>query len=76
MQVTEAIFNSDMEVLRLSIRAKLCSFDYRQGSQFATKLIRVNLTPAVYPGNRKGAAPRGRSALGWRELPRHNEEGI
>ncbi|OYT77194.1 hypothetical protein AOA61_13880 [Pseudomonas sp. 2995-1] len=65
-----------MGVLRLSIRAKLCSFDYQQGSQFATKLIRVSLTPAVYPGNRKGAASEGGSALGWRELLRHNEEGI
>jgi hypothetical protein len=44
------------------------SFDSRQGSQFATKLIRVSLTPAVYPGNRKGAASRGTSALGWRDV--------
>jgi len=54
----------------------LWSFDYRQGSQFATKLIRVSLTPAVYPGNWKGAASRGMSALGWRQLRRLNEEGI
>jgi hypothetical protein len=47
------------------------SFDYQQGRQFATKLIRVSLTPAVHPGNRKGAASGGRSALGWRDLEGH-----
>jgi hypothetical protein len=54
----------------------LWNFDYRHGSQFATKLIRVFLALAVYPGNRKGAAPTGRSALGWRQLLRLNEDGI
>ncbi|ONH54531.1 hypothetical protein BLL36_12725 [Pseudomonas cedrina subsp. cedrina] len=65
-----------MDVLRLTIRAKLCSFDYRQGSQFATKLIRVSLRSAVYPGNRKEAALTGMSALGWREMRRLNEDRI
>ena len=60
------------------LQRSLARFKAQHQARRDGKLIEnapLSLTFAVYPGNRKGAAPTAASALGWRELHRLNEEG-